>query len=105
MNCVASVPRPTEVPAPPRSCPRCLRASNRLGADWCCWELVLLAELMGRDVPPTMRDLVGVHFIGRSEKSIDNTCRRYGLKTPSRSARRRRCNTCLQFDGCICVRG
>lgn len=85
-------------------CPRCTRAvSRKLGSEWCCWELKLLADLMARAVPPTMRELAGVHFIGRSEKSIDNACRRYGFKTPARSPRRKRCATCLtMIEGAAC---
>lgn len=85
-------------------CPRCARgASRKLGADWCCWELKLLEDLMAQPEPPTMRELTAVHFIGRSEKSIDNACRRYGFKTPARSPRRRRCSTCCSmFEGAAC---
>lgn len=84
-------------------CPRCSVRTRAIGADWCCWELKLLAELMARETPPTMRELEHVHFIGRSAKSIDNACRRYGFKTPARSPRRKRCATCLtMFDGDGC---
>ncbi len=77
-------------------CPRCarMRTSNRLGVDWCCWELRLLRDLLARAVPATMRELTGLHFIGRSEKSIDAACRRYGFKIPARGERQRRCR-CL----------
>lgn len=86
-------------------CPRCAnRSSKRLGSDWCCWELKLLKRLMAQAEPPTMRELMATHFIGRSEKSIGNACRRYGLKTPSRSPRRKRCTTCLSmFEGAACT--
>lgn len=82
-------------------CPRCARSTKRLGSEWCCWELRLLQTLMARAVPPTMGELANVHFIGRSVKSIDNACRRYGLKTPPRAKRRKRCASCLGF-ACGC---
>lgn len=77
-------------------CPRCdsVRPTNRLGVGWCCAELRRLRDLMGRPVPATMRELTHGHFIGRSEKSIDAACRRWGFKVPVRAARVRRCR-CL----------
>ena len=81
----------------PRTCPRCENPKVRLrkGVDWCCWELVQLRDLMARAPTPTMREVKGI-FIGRSAKSIDCVCRRYGLKVPApdRAGRRRRCGAC-----------
>lgn len=81
----------------PGSCLRCRLPSRRLGSEWCCAELALLERLMTRREPPTMRELMRVHFIGRGASSIDRACRRYGLKTPARgerAARRKRCPGC-----------
>lgn len=61
---------------------------------------------MERVRPATMRELTHIHFIGRSEKSIDAACRRYGFKTPLRvrQKRRKRCRVCsslfLGLPGC-----
>lgn len=77
------------------SCPRCTtpKARKRLGAEWCCWELAQLATLIAQGA--SMREVAGV-LAGRSEKSIDATCRRYGLKVPQRERepRRKRCPAC-----------
>lgn len=84
------------------SCLRCERAKPRqAGADWCCWELRLLKDLMSRAAPPSMREMTGAHFIGRSAKSIEAACRRYGLKIPDKGprGRRRRCASCLNVIG------
>ena len=80
----------------PASCPRCEIASGRMGSDWCCWELKKLQDLMNGAEPPTMGEMLRVHFIGRSPGSIDRTCRRYDLKIPVREKRerRKRCPGC-----------
>lgn len=56
----------------------------------------MLEALMTGEKPATMRELTGVYFIGRSEKSIDAACRRYGFKIPLRekATRRARCRVC-----------
>lgn len=91
-----------------RSCPRCVLLSKSNRGHWCDWELELLQQLMSVDEPPTMRTLMRVHFIGRSEASIDHACRRYGLKIPSRRDRVRRkrcggCNSLYDGHGIVCA--
>lgn len=77
------------------SCPRCStpKARKRPGAEWCCWELAQLKAMILDGA--SMREVAAV-MAGRSEKSIDAACRRYGLKVPprEREARRKRCAAC-----------
>jgi len=88
--------------AMPFACPRCeLSSSRRSGEVWCCRDLAWLKAAMSGESPPTMEELLRARFIGRTAKSIDNVCRRYGFKTPLRIKRRRpRCEICASlFDG------
>lgn len=83
--------------APLELCPRCTsdRARAGQGEFWCCWQLIQLKHLMAQPKTPTMREVLGV-FVGKTAKSVDGACRRFGLKIPARDRkpRRKRCFAC-----------
>ena len=66
-----------------------------------------MRDLMAGEAPPTMRELITVHFPGRTRGSVDRVCRRYEIPVPKfdRDVRRKRCLACRKLfrgEGAVC---